>query len=95
MSKKKSIPNITFMMEFVRQFIDEEIDRLGFDLDFNYHLNQRFNKMELENSEAANIFVERVAELVDNSGDMDTEDLRDKLCDGFDLVLDILNGNTY
>lgn len=95
MAKKKSIANIAFMMEFVRKFIDSEMDRLEFDIDFNYHLIQRFNKMESENSEAAYAFAERISDLVDKSDDMDTEDLRDELCDGFDLVLDILNGVAY
>lgn len=38
MPKKRSIPNIAFMMEFTRKFIDEESSRLDFTLDFNYHL---------------------------------------------------------
>ena len=44
-ARKKSIPNIAFMMEFTRKFIDEESSRLDFVLDFNYHVIQRYDKM--------------------------------------------------
>ena len=46
MAIKKSIPNIAFMMQFTRKFIDEETSRLDFVLDFNYHVIQRFRLLK-------------------------------------------------
>lgn len=91
----KSIPNIAFMMNYVCKFIDEEMDRTDFELDFNYNFNQRYDKMYSENSEAAEIFAERICEVVDHSNALSDDDFRDLLCEPYDLVLDILNGNAY
>ena len=70
MVRKKYGQNIAFMMEFVRKFIAEESSRFAFTLDFNHHLIQRFDKMYSENAEAAEIFAERIGEIVDNSDDL-------------------------
>lgn len=91
MSKKKYGANIAFMMDHVRKFIDEESSRLDFTLDFNHHLSLRFDKMYSENAEAAEIFAERFGEIVDNSDD----ELRDALCDPYDLVYDIITGKAW
>lgn len=53
MAKRKSIPNLAFMMEFTRKFIDEEINRLSFELDFNHFLIKRYDAMYDENPDAA------------------------------------------
>ena len=45
-----------FMMAFVREYLDGEMDRLGFDLDFNYYLIQNYPKMERENREITECF---------------------------------------
>ncbi len=67
MSAVKAGPNIAFMMNFVCDFIDERIDRLAFELDFYHNLNERYDKMHRENSEAAEIFAEHIGEVVDRS----------------------------
>lgn len=95
MSKKKYGANIAFMMDFVRKFIDEESSRLDFTLDFNHHLIRRFDKMYSENAEAAEIFAERFGEIVDNSDDLSDDELRDALCDPYDLVYDIITGKAW
>ena len=95
MSKKKYGANIAFMMDFVRKFIDEESSRLDFTLDFNHHLSLSFDKMYSENAEAAEIFAERFGEIVDNSDDLSDDELRDALCDPYDLVYDIITGKAW
>ena len=77
-------------MDFVRKFIDEESSRFAFTLDFNHHLIQRYEKMYSENAEAAEIFAERIGEIVDNS-----DKLSDALCDPYDLVYDIITGKAW
>ncbi len=95
MSAVKAGPNIAFMMNFVCDFIDERIDRLAFELDFYHNLNERYDKMHRENSEAAEIFAERIGEVVDRSDKLSDDDFRDELCDPYDLVIDILSGNAF
>ena len=92
MARKKYGQNIAFMMEYVRKFIDEESSRLAFTLDLNHHLIQRYEKMYSENAEAAEIFAERIGEIVDNSDNLSDDELRDALCDPYDLVYDIITG---
>ena len=95
MARKKYGPNIAFMMEFVRKFIAEESSRLSFTIDFNHYLIQRYDKMYSENAEAAEIFVERIAEIVDHSDKMSDDELRDALCDPYNLVYDIITGKAW
>lgn len=95
MARKKYGPNIAFMMEFVRKFIAEETSRLAFTLDFNHHLIHRYDKMCSENAEAAEIFAERIGEIVDRSDKMSDDELRDALCDPYDLVYDIITGRAW
>ena len=83
------------MMEFVRKFIAEESSRLSFTLDFNHYLIQRYDKMYSENAEAAEIFAERIGEIVDNSDNLNEDELRDALCDPYDLVYDIITGKAW
>ena len=95
MARKKYGPNIAFMMEFVRKFIAEETSRLAFTFDFNHHLIHRYDKMYSENAEAAEIFAERIGEIVDHSDKMSDDELRDTLCDPYDLVYDIITGRAW
>ena len=95
MARKKYGPNIAFMVEFVRKFIAEESSRLSFTLDFNHYLIQRYDKMYSENAEAAEIFAERIGEIVDNSDNLSNDDLRDALCDPYYLVYNIITGNVW
>lgn len=79
------------MMDFVRRFIDKESSILDFTFDFNHHLIWCFDKMYSENAEAAEIFAEHFGEIVDNSDD----ELRDSICNPYDLVYDIITGNAW
>ena len=47
---------MTFMMEFVQEYLDGERSRLDFDLDFIHYLIENYRKMERENMELAECF---------------------------------------
>ena len=95
MSGVKAGENIAFMMNFVCDFIDERMDRLSFELDFNHYLNEKYDGMYLENHEAAEVFADRIGDIVDMSSKMTDDEFRNALCDPYDLVLDILKGSAY
>ena len=44
------------MMNFVKDYIDGKMERMGFDLDFNYYLIQHYPRIEYENSDIAECF---------------------------------------
>lgn len=87
--------NIAFMMNFVCDFIDERMDRLSFELDFDHYLNEKYDGMYREDPEAAEVFADRIGDIVDMSEKMSDDELRDALCDPYDLVMDILKGIAY
>lgn len=87
--------NIAFMMNFVCDFIDERMDRLSFELDFDHYLNEKYDGMYKEDPEAAEVFADRIGDIVDMSEKMSDDELRDALCDPYDLVMDILKGIAY
>lgn len=53
MAKQKSIE---FMMEFVERYLNGDMNRMFFDLDFNHYLIQHYPKMEREAPEMAGCF---------------------------------------
>ena len=95
MARAKRKTNIRWMMRFIKEIIDGESDRLNFDLDFNYHLIQRYDKMYDEDPKAAEVFAERVGDLCDRTDELSDDELRDELMDAYELIEDILNGVAY
>jgi len=57
------------MMTFVQEYLNGEMDRLGWDLDFNHYLIQYYPKMERENSDLAECFAFYIAEQGFDEGD--------------------------
>ena len=45
-----------YMMNFVQEYLDGMMERLGWDLDFSHYLIQHYPKMERENRELADCF---------------------------------------
>lgn len=58
-----------FMMNFVQEYLDGTMDRLGWDLDFNHYLIQQYPKMERENRELAECFYYYLSEEGFDQGD--------------------------
>jgi len=52
----KKSPNIDFMMEYVKDYLEGRMKRWEFDIDFDHHIMTRYAKMERENSEYAEAF---------------------------------------
>ena len=50
------------MMEFVQRYLNGELSRIDFDLDFNDHLKHHFRKMERDTGELADCFAFYLAE---------------------------------
>ena len=68
-----------FMMSFAQDYLDGKIDRMGFDLDFNYYLMQNYPKMEREDPDFAEAFnfciAERGFDLCDGLSDSEHKKL--------------------
>jgi hypothetical protein len=52
-----------FMMNFVQEYLDGDMDRLSWDLNFNHYMIQYYPKMERENIDLAECFNFYLAEL--------------------------------
>ena len=84
-----------FMFTFVQEYLSGEMDRLGWDLDFNHYFIQHYPKMERENSELAECFNFYLAEQGFEAGiDLDDgehkklihrqwNEFKAAMCDGF------------
>jgi len=60
------------MMNFVQEYLDGDMDRLGFDLDFDHYLIENYPKMERENRDVAECFYFYLSEEgIDQSDDLD------------------------
>lgn len=84
--------NIRWMMRFIKKVIDGETDRLTFDLDFNYHLIQRYDKMFDEDPEAAEVFALNIGDLCDRADEYSDDELREELMENYELIEEILKG---
>ena len=51
--------------------------------------------MYRENPDAAEVIGRDMGDIVDRSDNLTDDELRDELCDPYDLVLDILSGKAY
>ena len=62
---------MAFMLSFVQEYLDGEMDRLGFDLDFNHYLIKHYPRMEREDADMAEAFAFYLAEIgFDKSGNL-------------------------
>lgn len=62
------IPNIDFIMEMTKAYLDGKMDYINYTLDFPYEINNRYKKMVRENRDYADLIYEYlVKEGVDQS----------------------------
>lgn len=79
-----------FMIDFISDFVNGEIDRYFFDVDYSAYVLEHFPYMELENSR----FAERFAYTIDRAYERGTdlglsdEEFRVKISNAFDEWLD-------
>lgn len=45
------LPNIDFMMNMTKEFLDGKIDGVSYSLDFEYYLEKRYKKMQKEDDD--------------------------------------------
>ena len=57
-----SQPNINFMMNMTKEYLDGKIDCVTFSLDFPYHLEKRYNKMKKEDDDYCYLIYEDLYE---------------------------------
>lgn len=55
-------PNIDFVMEMTKSYLDNEIDCITYSLDFPYEIEQRYRKMVRENREYAELIYDCLVE---------------------------------
>ena len=58
-----------FMMNFVQEYLDGTMDRIGWDLDFNHYLMQQYPKMQREDRGLADCFYYYLSEEGYDQGD--------------------------
>ena len=69
-----------FMLGFVQEYLNGDMDRLGFDLDFNHYLIKYYPRMELENPALAEQFAFYVAEEVDQGETLGDRAHKELIC---------------
>ncbi len=55
-------PNIDFVMEMTKSYLDGEIDCIDYTLDFPYEIEKRYTKMVRENREYAELIYDCLVE---------------------------------
>lgn len=53
-----SQPNINFMMNMTKKFLDGKIDNISYTLDFPYEIEKRYNKMHREDDDYCELIYE-------------------------------------
>ena len=85
-----------FMITFVQDYLDGNMDRLSWDLDFSHYLMQNYPKMERENSELAECFNFYIAEQgFDEGVGLTDEKHKNLIREQFDLFKDAVSDGIY
>jgi hypothetical protein len=66
---KKRTPNIDFMVAYVEDYLNGNMKRWEFDIDFDYHVIQRYHKMMREHRDFAEAFAFYISEQGVDIGD--------------------------
>lgn len=61
-SCKVNLPNIDFMMDMTKDFLDGKIDCVRYSLDFEYHMEKRYKKMHKEDDDYCYLIYEDLYE---------------------------------
>jgi len=59
-SYKVKLPNIDFMMNMTKEFLDGKIDGVTYSLDFSYELEKRYKKMNNEDDDYCYLINENI-----------------------------------
>jgi len=78
-------------MSFVQEYLNGELDRLDWDLDFNHYLIKHYPKMERENHDLAECFNFYLAEYgFDVAEDLPDDEHREFIRGQFDKLKEII-----
>lgn len=61
-NSKVKLPNIDFMMNMTKDFLDGKIDGVTYSLDFSYELEKRYKKMSKEDNDYCYLIYEDLYE---------------------------------
>ena len=86
---KKATPNIDYMLQMAKDYIDGTGNPLDFELDYGYEFEKRYPKMEKENRELTEvIFDYLVQEGSDYAVDESGEKLRKRIKKQYERVME-------
>ena len=89
-------PNIVFLLQMTKDYLDGKIDITSYRLDYPYELETRYKNMLSENLLMAELsydcLVEDVVFLYDELSD---EDFEDQIRRQYEFVDDVYHGRTY
>lgn len=79
-----------FMIDFISDFVNGEIDRYFFDLDYSAYVIEHFSYMELENSKLADKFAYTIDQAYERGTDLglSDEEFRVKISNALNEWLD-------
>ena len=84
------------MVDFVNQYLEGEMDRLEFDLDFICNLEENYPKMQKENRELAEFFHFRFAERgLDRADGLCDDKHKDLIEDQWDDFVDAMENGLF
>jgi len=87
---------MAFMIEFVEEYLRGDMDRMGFDLDFNHYLIKHYPRMERENSELAECFAFYLGEDgLDRTVGLSDAEHKALIRDKFDDFLSVIRDGLY
>ena len=86
---KNATPNIDYMLQMAKDYIDGIGNPLDFELDYGYEFEKRYRKMEKENRELTEvIFDYLVQEGSDHAVDESGEKLRKRIKKQYECVME-------
>ena len=86
----KATPNIDFMLQAAKEYIDGTGNPLDFELDYGYELEKRWNAMAREDIELANLIYEcLVREGSDYATDEKSDTLRKRIKKQYAFVMSV------
>ena len=84
----KPTPNIDYMLDFAKSYIDGTCDEIHFELDYGYEIEQRYGAMVKEDRRAAELIFDCLVEEGSNYAmTEDTERLRKRIKRQYEYVM--------
>jgi hypothetical protein len=96
---KNKVPKksgMKIMIDYVKEYLNGELSRMEFDMDFSYNLMEHYPKMERENAELAECFNYYIAEQgFDKAMGLKNADHKELIRRQFDRFMSIIRDGFY